>query len=192
MWTHSISKDSCKLTIQLPTCNSQAAPHQSTQSPLVRIFQSFQVSIYNQEKTFHYMWCSDDQRNRLKLPCNLKRNQNASVGMINDDNKCVDFLPILFHINAYETIGLMEWRDRSPSYVLHQKFDNYADIGSAHFSSMPKPAQWAFLWCFRTKTCFGHTKDGLRVTSHIALLHLTHFLEWYNHDFARNDQGNVS
>ena len=40
------------------------------------MFQNFQLSIYNHEKTIRYSWCSADQRNCLKFFCKLKRNQD--------------------------------------------------------------------------------------------------------------------
>lgn len=58
---------------KLFTCNNQTGLLRSTRLPLVRIFQSFWLSMYNQEKTLRCKWCPDDRRDHLNLLCNLKK-----------------------------------------------------------------------------------------------------------------------
>ena len=64
-------QETMQLSTEKRTCNNQTAPFQSTRLQLVQIFLNLKLSIYNQEKTFRYMWCLDDQRNRLKCVCSL-------------------------------------------------------------------------------------------------------------------------
>ena len=66
------------LFTQLFTCNNQTALLRSTRLPLAWIVQSFQLSMYNQEKTLRCMWCSDGRRDLLILLCNLQRNHNLA------------------------------------------------------------------------------------------------------------------
>ena len=66
------------LFTQLFTCNNQTALLRSTRLPLVWIFQSFQLSMYNQEKILRCMWCADGRRDLLILLCNLQRNHNLA------------------------------------------------------------------------------------------------------------------
>ena len=63
---------------QLFTCNNQTALLRSTRLPLVWISQSFQLSMYNQEKNVRCMWCAEGRRNLSILPCNLQRNHNLT------------------------------------------------------------------------------------------------------------------
>ena len=66
------------LFTHLFTCNNQTALLRSTRLPLVWIFQSFQLSMYNQEKILRCIWCADDRRDLLILLCNLQRNHNLA------------------------------------------------------------------------------------------------------------------